>query len=128
MKPLTIGQFANAAGVGVETVRYYQRQALLKIPPRGGGIRHYGPDDVRRLHFIRRAQTAGFTLREIKELLVLDAGEDRSRARALAKDRIEALNAKISELENARNALRRLARACAEGSTGPCPILSSFEV
>jgi MerR family mercuric resistance operon transcriptional regulator len=83
---------------------------------------------VRSLRFIRQAQTAGFTLEEIRELLALDAGEDRSRARELAKTRIEALDAKIADLQRARGALGRLARECAEGSAGPCPILSSFDV
>jgi MerR family transcriptional regulator, mercuric resistance operon regulatory protein len=124
---LTIGEFAAAGGVGVETVRFYQRRDLLRTPVREGGIRHYGREDVRRLRFIRQAQAAGFTLEEIRELLELDAGEDRSRARELAKARIEALDAKIAELQRARDALRRLASACGEGSTGPCPILASFD-
>jgi MerR family transcriptional regulator, mercuric resistance operon regulatory protein len=125
---LTIGEFAAAGGVGVETVRFYQRRGLLRTPGHGGGIRHYGREDVRRLRFIRQAQAAGFTLEEIRELLELDAGEDRSRARELAKARIEALDAKIAGLERARDALRRLASECGEGSTGPCPILASFDV
>jgi MerR family transcriptional regulator, mercuric resistance operon regulatory protein len=125
---LTIGEFAAAGGVGVETVRFYQRRGLLRTPGHGGGIRHYGREDVRRLRFIRQAQTAGFTLEEIRELLELDAGEDRSRARELAKARIEALDAKIADLQRARDALRRLASECGEGSTGPCPILASFDV
>ena len=125
---LTIGELAAAGGVGVETIRFYQRRDLLRTPTRGGGIRHYGREDVRRLRFIRQAQAAGFTLEEIRELLELDAGENRSRARELAKARIEALDAKIADLQRARDALRRLARECAEGSTGPCPILSSFDV
>jgi MerR family mercuric resistance operon transcriptional regulator len=83
---------------------------------------------LRRLRFIRQAQTAGFTLQEIKELLMLDATEDRSRARTLAASRIEGLDAKIAELKVARNALKRLATQCAEGSNGLCPILSSFGV
>jgi MerR family transcriptional regulator, mercuric resistance operon regulatory protein len=128
MNSLTIGEFAAAGGVGVETVRFYQRRDLLRTPARGGGIRHYGPEDVRRLRFIRQAQAAGFTLEEIRELLELDAGEDRSRARELAKARIEALDAKIADLRRARDALRRLASECGEGSIGPCPILTSFDV
>ena len=76
---LTIGELAAAGGVGVETIRFYQRRDLLRTPARGGGIRHYGRDDVRRLRFIRQAQAAGFTLEEIRELLELDAGEDRGR-------------------------------------------------
>lgn len=128
VKMLTIGEFAAAGGVGVETIRFYQRKGLLEAPERAGGIRHYGREDVRRLRFIRQAQAAGFTLEGIRELLELDAGEDRRRARELAKTRIEALEAKIADLERARDALRRLASECAEGSTGPCPILSSFDV
>jgi MerR family mercuric resistance operon transcriptional regulator len=125
---LTSGELAAAGGVGVETIRFYQRKDLLRKPERGGGIRHYGRDDVRRLRFIRQAQAAGFTLEEIGELLELDAGEDRSRARELAKTRIAALDTKIADLQRARDALRRLARECAEGSAGPCPILGSFDV
>ena len=90
-------------------------------------IRRYGSDDVRRLRFIRQAQSAGFTLEEIKELLDLDASEDRARARELAKARVKALDEKIAELGRARDALRRLARECGSGSAGPCPILTSFE-
>ncbi|MFC7739010.1 MerR family transcriptional regulator [Roseomonas sp. GCM10028921] len=127
-KMLTIGEFAAAGKVGVETIRFYQRKGLLEAPVRGGGIRHYGREDVRRLRFIRQAQTAGFTLEKIRELLELDASEDRSRARELARARIEALQAKIADLERARDALGRLASECAQGSTGPCPILASFDV
>lgn len=76
---------------------------------------------MQRLRFIRQAQTAGFTLEEIKELLELDADEDRSRARELAKGRIGVLNARIAELQQARNSLRRLASECAEGTTGCRP-------
>jgi MerR family mercuric resistance operon transcriptional regulator len=126
--PLTIGTLAAAGGVGVETIRFYQRKGLLGTPARDAGIRRYGSDDLRRLRFIKQAQAAGFTLEQIKELLDLDAGEDRARARELARERIQALDAKIAELETARNSLRRLARECGSGSAGPCPILTSFEV
>ncbi|MDB5421141.1 MAG: MerR family transcriptional regulator [Brevundimonas sp.] len=127
-RPLTIGKLAEAGGVGVETVRFYQRKELLPTPDRAGGFRHYGDEDIRRLRFIRQAQTAGFTLGEIAELLELDVGEDRSRARELAQGRVKMLDARIAELERARDALRRLAKECAGGASGPCPILKSFEV
>ena len=124
---LTIGQFAAAGGVGVETIRFYQRKGLLAKPARETGIRRYGSDDVRRSRFFKQAQAAGFTLQEIRELLDLDASEDRERARELATARVEALNKKIAELKRARDALQRLARVCGQGTKGPCPILSSFE-
>jgi MerR family mercuric resistance operon transcriptional regulator len=124
---LTIGRLAEAGGVGVETIRFYQRRGLLSTPTRDGGIRRYGADDVRRLRFIRQAQAAGFTLEEIKELLELDAGADRGRARELAAKRLKALDAKLAELQIARDALQRLARACGEGGAGACPIIASFE-
>jgi MerR family mercuric resistance operon transcriptional regulator len=125
---LTIGQLARGGGVGVETIRFYQRKGLLATPGRESGIRRYGSDDLRRLRFIRQAQTAGFTLEEIRELLELDAGEDRGRVRALAKSRIEALDEKIADLQKARDSLARLAVECGGGGKGPCPILASFEV
>ena len=127
-RPLTIGKLAEAGGVGVETVRFYQRKGLLRTPDRAGGFRHYGDEDLRRLRFIRQAQTAGFTLGEIAELLELDAGEDRSRARELAEARVKALDARIAEMERARDALRRLANECRGGGRGACPILKSFDV
>jgi MerR family transcriptional regulator, mercuric resistance operon regulatory protein len=124
----TIGGLAKAAGVGVETVRYYQRRGLLPEPPRPHGeIRRYGDEDVRRLKFIRSAQAAGFTLSEIGELLELSASDDRARARRLAEARVEALDSKIAELRQAREALAGLANACAHRRDGPCPILSAFD-
>jgi len=132
MAALTIGKLAREGRVGVETVRYYQRRGLLETPDRPGGwgdgsVRRYGEEDVRRLRFIRMAQAAGFTLEQIGELLSLDASNDRPRVRALARERIEALDAKIAELAAAREALSRLARSCAKGDAGPCPILASFD-
>jgi MerR family mercuric resistance operon transcriptional regulator len=125
---LTIGKLAAAGGVGVETIRFYQRRGLLEQPTRESGIRRYGSEDLRRLRFIKQAQSAGFTLEEIKELLNLDASDDRGRAHALAKERVAALDAKIAELQRARDALKRLARECGSGAPGPCPILKAFEV
>lgn len=125
---LTIGKLAAAAGVGVETIRFYQRRGLLETPTRDAGVRRYAAADLRRLRFIRQAQSAGFTLEQIRELIDLDASEDRARARELANSRIAALNEKIAELEEARDALRRLAHECGSDTPGPCPILTSFGV
>jgi MerR family mercuric resistance operon transcriptional regulator len=127
IQSLSIGKLASAGGVGVETIRFYQRRGLLETPTRRDGIRRYGSDDVRRLRFIKQAQAAGFTLEEIKELLDLDASEDRARARELANARVKALDVRILELQRARDSLNRLARECGSGRAGPCPILTSFD-
>jgi MerR family mercuric resistance operon transcriptional regulator len=124
----TIGGLAKAAGVGVETVRYYQRRGLLPEPARPPGeVRRYGEADVRRLRFIRSAQAAGFTLNEIAELLELSASDDRARARELAQARVAALDVRIEEMREARDALSALATSCATKGRGPCPILRAFE-
>jgi MerR family mercuric resistance operon transcriptional regulator len=133
MISLTIAGFAREGGVGVETVRYYQRRGLIDTPDRpegfgsAGGFRRYGADDVRRLRFIRSAQAAGFTLEQIGELLALDATTDRARVRQLAHERVVALDAQIEELRRARSSLHRLAQECRAGSDGPCPILEAFD-
>ena len=124
---MTIARLGAAGGVGVETVRYYQRRGLLGVPPSVGAVRRYGPEDLRRLLFIRRAQAAGFTLEEIGELLALDRTDDRARVRELAADRIAALDGKIAELEASRAALDRLRSTCASGRKGPCPIIEAFD-
>ena len=129
----TIAELAREGGVGVETIRYYQRRGLLGIPERptgpggAGGVRRYGQGDARRLRFIRSAQAAGFTLEQIGELLALDATDDRARVRELAHERIAALDAQIAELQRARAALSRLADECGGREAGPCPILLSFD-
>lgn len=133
MAGMTIAGLAREGGVGVETVRYYQRRGLLATPERPagagmtGGVRRYGAEDTRRLRFVRAAQAAGFTLEQIAELLALDATDDRARARQLANERLAALDTKIEELERVRASLRQLARECSSGSEGPCPILTSFD-
>ena len=125
----TIGGLARAVGVGGETVRYYQRRGLLAEPPRPPGeVRRYGEEELKRLRFIRAAQAAGFTLAEIKELLDLDASDDRARARELAQARVAAIDQKIEELKEARDALAGLATACANKRAGPSPILTAFDL
>lgn len=129
----TIGKLAQGGGVGVETIRYYQRRGLMGTPARsggdgwGGGVRRYDENDLRRLKFIRAAQGAGFTLDEIGELLALEAGDDRVRVRHLARQRIDALDEKIAQMTQTRAALARLADQCAASDKGPCPILAAFE-
>ena len=128
MAGLRISDLAREGGVGVETVRFYQRKGLL-ASPRGDAPagRHYGPGDVHRLRYIRHAQTAGFTLAEIGELIDLDRTDDSPRAREMARERIVALDAQIASLTKARASLSRLARDCEKGGEGPCPILAAFD-
>ncbi|MDH7974189.1 MerR family DNA-binding protein [Sphingomonas sp. AR_OL41] len=124
---ISIAGLARHGGVGVETVRLYQCRGLLATPSRAGGIGRYGTEDIRRLLFIRAAQAAGFTLDEIGQLLSHDATQDRARAKRLAYERLAALDRKIADLQKARTALQRLARACDAPGVGPCPILAAFE-
>lgn len=126
MNSMTIGKLAKAADVGVETVRFYQRRGLLAEPDRAGGVRRYDQTVLDRLRFIRAAQTGGFTLKEIGELLVLDAVDDRSKARVMAEEQICNLDRKIIALQAARDALVKLANECGRDSGGPCPILRAF--
>lgn len=133
MNSKTIGEFAKLCGVGIETIRYYQRQGLLRIPSFGkeigsGRIRRYEEGDIRRLRFILSAKKAGFTLKEIKELLELDAKNDRKRVRYIAQIRITKLDNQIAELTNARESLYRLVKECKKSDSMYCPILTTFEV
>jgi MerR family mercuric resistance operon transcriptional regulator len=126
---LTISGLAKAGGVGVETVRFYQRRGLLRAPARpskgsGAGVRRYEHDDVMRLRFIRSAQTVGFTLDQIKELLTLDAEKDRKRARDLAYERVRVLDEKIAAMKAARQSLIKLAQLCAKSHK--CPIIPTL--
>lgn len=124
--PLTIGKLARAAGVHVETIRYYQRRGLLAKPPRPvGGIRHYPAATLARLQFIRRAQELGFTLREIGELLRLDHGAC-APTRALATRRYRDIGARIADLRAMQRTLGRLIRACRGGRRAACPIIETL--
>lgn len=123
----TIGKLASQAGVGVETVRFYQRSKLLEIPASQGKMRYYDSEHLRRLNFIKKAQLAGFTLKEIRQLLDFDARADRTQARALAKQRLAQIDQQLETLMAARSALTRLALACESGAEGPCPIIGAFE-
>lgn len=129
---ITIGKLAALAGVSVETIRYYQRRGLMSVPVKAGGdggaVRRYGDEDRRRLQFIRSAHGAGFTLNEIGELLALEGATNKERVRALATQRVGALDIKIADMMAARSALQRLAEQCeATKANAPCPILSAFQ-
>jgi MerR family copper efflux transcriptional regulator len=131
MNLLMIGQVARQAGVGVETVRFYERQGLIHEPPRrDSGYRQYSLDTVARLRLIRRAKELGFSLKEIKELLALRA--DRTTTCADIKGRAEAkitdIEAKIQSLQRIKRALKRVTKDCSgRGPTSACPILDALD-
>jgi MerR family mercuric resistance operon transcriptional regulator len=125
---LTIGQMAKAAGVNVETVRYYQRRGLLREPEKPlNGQRRYVEEDVSRLQFIRRAQVLGFTLDEIENLLRLEGADCCSDTHELAVYKLALIEAKIADLTNMRRALAGLVQQCERGKLqGDCPIIQSL--
>ena len=131
MANMSIGQIARVAGTGVETIRYYEREGLLDPPARSAsGYRHYAPEVVARLRFIRQAKELGFSLREIKELLSLRMQPDTTCAdiRKRARHKIAAVDRKIEDLQRIRIALAQLASACkGEGPTSECPILEALD-
>jgi DNA-binding transcriptional MerR regulator/copper chaperone CopZ len=133
MENMTIGTVARQAGVGVETIRFYERRGLVRQPakPSGTGQRRYAPETVQRIRFIRQAQHLGFVLREIHELLSLQANPAADcsdvRGRALAK--IEEVNRRVAQLAEIRSALVRLLAACpGSGALGACSILEAMRV
>jgi MerR family transcriptional regulator, copper efflux regulator len=131
MQPFTIGSVARHAGVGVETVRFYERQGLITQPPRGAsGYRQYPEETVARLRFIQRAKALGFSLREIRELLSLrvdptvQSGEVKTRAQAKIAD----VEEKIRSLTRIKETLVRLSAACdGYAPVQACPILDALE-
>jgi MerR family mercuric resistance operon transcriptional regulator len=128
---LTIGKVASGAGLSIDTVRYYEREGLLDKPARtASGYRHYRPDAVARLRFIRQAKDLGFTLSEIKELLALRVTPGKSCAdvRAHAEHKISDVDRRIGSLKRMRGALVKLASACSgKGPVSQCPILEALE-
>lgn len=125
---LTIGRLARAAGVNVETVRYYQRRRLLAVPPRpAGGVRRYPPAAVARLRFIKRAQELGFTLAEIGRLVSLSEPQSCGKARSLAASKLDLVNARLADLERMRGVLEALIARCdAAAGNMACPIIETL--
>ena len=130
METLTIGQLAQRAGVGVETVRFYEREGLISEPPRRpSGYRDYPTEAVTRIVFIRRAKELGFSLKEIGELLDLRVRPRRncSLVKRSADAKIVDIDDKIAALRRMRQGLVRLTKACEERTpTKECPILASL--
>jgi MerR family mercuric resistance operon transcriptional regulator len=127
--PMTIGALAQAAGVGVETVRYYQRRGLLPQPSRAlGAVRRYPPAVAARLRFIRRAQQLGFTLDEIAGLLQLADGTDRRSIRRITAERLAQLRARLADLQRMADALEHVLYECEHAGRAPhCPIIEAIE-
>jgi MerR family copper efflux transcriptional regulator len=130
MKTLKIGQLARRAGIGVETVRFYEREGLLAQPARReSGYREYPEGVVARLQFIRRAKELGFTLREIKELLALSGDPDATRAdlRARAEAKVADIEERVRDLLRIKGALEALTARChGDGPLEGCPILEAL--
>ena len=127
MPEMTIGRLARAAGVHLETVRYYQRRGLVDEPRRpAGGVRRYGDEAVARLRFIRRAQDVGFSLDEVKLLLRLERTPGCRDARALAAARLATVDKRIADLQQMRKTLQRLVSQCDAGRERNCPIIASL--
>ena len=128
---LKIGQVAERGGVNLQTIRYYEREGLLPEPPRlQSGYRMFPENTVRRVHFIKRAQDLGFTLSEIKELLVLriDGKRNRADVRSLAQAKIDDIEEKIRTLKKMKRVLSELTERCSEcGPSSECPILDSID-
>jgi len=124
----TIGALAEKAGVGVETVRFYQRRGLLREPQRAHGrIRRYGSNDVERLNFIRSAKELGFSLNEIAELLRLDDGTDCDEARSLGQQKLADVRQKIVALKRIERVLTDLVHECQQqGGNIDCPLIVSL--
>lgn len=124
---LTIGHLAKNAGVTIETIRYYQRRGLLKVPDKPtSGFRQYPTDAIARIRFIKRAQQSGFTLKEISELLSLDSGHC-DNARKLAEQKRQQIDAQIQNLTAIRNILDNLVKGCQDNpSTEYCSLIASL--
>jgi len=131
MQGVTIGKVAKQSGVGVETVRFYDRQGLIDQPPRtNSGYRQYPEETVHRIRFIKHAKVLGFSLKEIGELLTLQSDPDSTcgdiKTRAEAK--LRNINNRIEELEKMRDVLTGLVESCSHNiPIGECPILSVVE-
>lgn len=131
MKLMTIGKVSEQSGIGVETVRFYEKSGLIDDPTRTeSGYRQFPPSTVIRIRFIKRAKELGFTLREIKELLNLrlDPMTTCGDVRLMAEEKLENVRAKIQSLQGIEKALGELVDACAVGGPdGECPILEALE-
>ncbi len=127
IETLTIGKLAKSAGVGVETIRYYQQRGLLPVPESSGSYRHYPVSLGNRIRFIKRAQELGFSLEEVSELLSLEDGIDRTSIRHIASERLAEIKTKLDDLNRMKKALSHLIHECEHtGTEQPCPIIATL--
>lgn len=128
-KSFTIGLLADEAGVGVETIRFYQRKNLLPEPERPyGSIRRYGSTEVSRVRFIKAAQRIGFTLDEIAQLLRLEDGTQCSQARHIAQNKLADVRHRLADLQRMETALADLVERCTAGrGKVTCPLIASLQ-
>ena len=126
---LSIGAFAEAAGVNVETIRFYQRKGLLWEPDRPyGSIRRYGETDVARVRFVKSAQRLGFSLDEVAGLLTLDDGAHCDEARQLAEHKLIDVRSKLADLLRIESVLATLVDdCCASHGTVSCPLIAALQ-
>ena len=127
---MKIGELAKRSGVGIDTVRFYERQGLLPKARRlASGYRVYDPGDVKRLRFVRRAKALGFTLEEIRDLLALSdhRDDDMAALKELATEKLADVQTKLAELNRIREGLETLVVACpGHGALAQCPILNAL--
>jgi Hg(II)-responsive transcriptional regulator len=129
---LTIGVLAKKSDVGVETVRFYERKGLLPKPQKPtSGFKHYEPEDIKRIKFIKRAQDLGFTLREVKELLKLKVDKKATCGQVMKKtdEKMSEVDQKIKDLQRMKKSLKQIKDCCEDGTQTltECPILECFE-
>ena len=124
----TIAKLADAAGIGVEAVRYYQRRGLLPEPrSAGGGFREYAQADIQRLLFIKRAQALGFSLDDVAELVSLSSERDRRRVREVTQRRLAEIRQRVTQLNAMASGLGVLVRCCERTAPGDgCPIVAAL--
>ncbi len=130
MNGLTIGKAAARTGLGIDTIRFYEKEGLIPEPARRpSGFRDYTPDVLERLHFIRRAKGLGFSLKEIAELLALRVDDERTCEQVYRRtsEKIADIETRIRDLERIKAALANMAAACqGTGPQGECPILEAL--
>lgn len=128
MNRFTIGKVAAAAGVGVETIRFYQKKGLIDQPPFKGSFREYPKSVVSRIQFILRAKELGFSLAEIRELLTLSDGNgDRGKVKSIASRKLASIRQQLEELRSTEVTLKNLVEQCSgEGQVHGCPIIEAL--